>query len=169
MPGTRTGIVIAHPEIIRGLASMTSIMGLANTNTGQAIVQPLIESGEILTLSNEIVQPYYRQRSEQAQQWLHEAFDEQLDYFVHCSEGAPVPLGLVPRLADFLPRAVRAAQARKVLVVPGSYFFFGHGDPDWRHSDECLRINYTMPEAHVREGLRIIGEEVAKAYAAADQ
>ena len=79
---------------------------------------------------------------------------------------APLPLGLVPRTADFLRELYERLKARKVLVVPGSYFFFGHGDPDWRHSDGYLRINYTMPEADIKEGLRIIGEEVAKAYAA---
>ena len=58
---------------------MTSIMGLANTNTGQAIVQPLVESGEILRLSNEVVQPFYREKSLQAQAWVKQYFDPQLN------------------------------------------------------------------------------------------
>lgn len=165
LPGTRTGIVIAKPEIIQAVSSMTSIMGLANTNTGQAIVQPLVESGEILELSNTVVQPYYRKRSEQAQQWVRDYFDDSLDYFVHCSEGALFLWVWFRGLPISSRELYERLKARKVLVVPGSYFFFGHGDPDWKHSDECLRINYTMNEDDVREGLRIIGEEVAKAYA----
>ena len=164
LPGTRTGIVIAKPEIIKAVSSMTSIMGLANTNTGQAIVQPLIETGKILELSNTVVQPYYKQRSEQAQQWVSEYFDDSLDYFVHCSEGALFLWVWFRDLPITSRELYEGLKARNVLVVPGSYFFFGHGDPGWKHSDECLRINYTMPEEHVREGLRIIGEEVAKAY-----
>lgn len=165
LPGTRTGIVIAKPDTIEAVASMTSIMGLANTNTGQAIVQPLIESGEILELSNKVVKPYYKKRSEQAQQWVNEYFDDTLDYFVHNSEGALFLWVWFRGLPISSRELYERLKARKVLVVPGSYFFFGHGDPDWKHSDECLRINYTMPDEHVREGLRIIGEEVAKAYA----
>ena len=50
LPNTRTGIVVARPEIIRAVASMTAIVGLANCSIGQAIVLPLVKSGEILRL-----------------------------------------------------------------------------------------------------------------------
>jgi valine--pyruvate aminotransferase len=49
---------------------------------------------------------------------------------------------------------------REVLVIPGHYFFFGHADPDWGHRDECIRVSYAMDEDVVRDGLRIIAEEV---------
>jgi valine--pyruvate aminotransferase len=39
LPGVRTGIVVAEEEIVRRLASMTAIVGLANTNVGQTIVR----------------------------------------------------------------------------------------------------------------------------------
>ncbi len=50
---------------------------------------------------------------------------------------------------------------RKVLTVPGEYFFFGLAE-DWPHRNECLRINYSQPADVVREGLKIIAEEAAK-------
>ena len=46
LPNTRTGIVVARPEIIRAVASMTAIVGLSNCSIGQTIVLPLVESGE---------------------------------------------------------------------------------------------------------------------------
>jgi alanine-alpha-ketoisovalerate/valine-pyruvate aminotransferase len=49
LPGTRTGIVIGPPEIIRALGSMSAIVGLSNPNIGQQIMLPLVESGEILS------------------------------------------------------------------------------------------------------------------------
>jgi len=52
---------------------------------------------------------------------------------------------------------------RDVIVVPGSYFFFGL-EEEWRHRDECLRLNYSQPEESVREGLRILADEVTRAY-----
>ena len=55
-------------------------------------------------------------------------------------------------------------KARKVLVVPGEYFFFGLRE-DWPHSRECLRLNFSQPANAVREGLQIIAEEAAKARA----
>lgn len=40
LPGVRTGIVVADPEIVRRIGSLTGIIGLANTNVGQTIVRP---------------------------------------------------------------------------------------------------------------------------------
>lgn len=165
LPGTRTGIVIATPEITKAIASMTSIMGLANTNTGQAIVQPLVESGEILRLSNEVVQPFYREKSLQAQAWVKQYFDPQLNYHIHRSEGALFLWAWFEGLPIGSHELYERLKARHILIVPGSYFFFGQDDSDWKHRDECIRINFTMPAGDVETGIRIIGEEVSKAYA----
>ena len=165
LPGTRTGIVIAKPEIIKAVSSMTSIMGLANTNTGQAIAQPLIESGEILSLSNDLVQPFYRKKSEQAQAWVKQHFDPALNYHIHRSEGALFLWAWFEGMPITSRELYERLKARGVLVVPGSYFFFGQDDSDWKHRDECIRINFTMPAEDVEVGIRIIGEEVSKAYA----
>lgn len=164
LPGTRTGIVIARPEIIDAVSSMTSIMGLANTNTGQAVVEPLIRSGEILRLSNEVVQPFYREKSAQALEWVNQYFDSSIDYYIHRSEGALFLWAWFKDLPITSRELYERLKARGVLVVPGSYFFFGQKDEDWPHRDECLRINFTMPAEDVEAGIRIIGEEVAKAY-----
>jgi len=56
-------------------------------------------------------------------------------------------------------------KVRGVIVVPGHYFFFGNDDADWKHQDECIRINHSQPDNVVKDGLRIIAEEVARAYA----
>lgn len=165
LPGTRTGIVIATPEITKAIASMTSIMGLANTNTGQAIVQPLVENGEILRLSNEVVQPFYREKSVQAQAWVKQYFDPQLNYHIHRSEGALFLWAWFEGLPISSHELYERLKARHVLIVPGSYFFFGQDDSDWKHRDECIRINFTMPAEDVETGIRIIGEEVSIAYA----
>jgi valine--pyruvate aminotransferase len=52
-----------------------------------------------------------------------------------------------------------------VLIISGHYFFFGLEEEDWRHRHECLRMTFTMDESVVRDGIRIIGEEVARAWA----
>ena len=51
-----------------------------------------------------------------------------------------------------------------MLVVPGEYFFFGDADENWRHRHECLRISFAMDDRDVREGLRLIGSEIAEAF-----
>ena len=164
LPGTRTGIVVAREELIKGLSSMTSIVGLSNTNAGQAIIGPLVENGEVLRLSNEVVQPFYRAKSKQAAEFVEEFFDPDLPYRLHKSEGALFFWLWFEDLPISSRELYERLKARDVLVVPGNYFFFGIADDDWRHRHECLRVTFTMPEETVRDGFRIIAEEVAKAY-----
>lgn len=164
LPGTRTGIVVAREDVIRSISSMTSIVGLSNANTGQTLMQPLVENGEVLRLSNEVVQPFYRQKSRQALAWVKEFFDDNLDYYVHRSEGALFLWLWFPGMSITARELYERLKARDVLVVPGHYFFFGLEDEDWRHRRECIRVTFTMEEDVVREGLRLIAEEVGKAY-----
>ncbi len=164
LPGTRTGIVIAREDVIASLASMVSIVGLSNTNAGQAVVQPLIESGDLIRLSNDVVQPFYREKSNQALAWVREFFDPATGYRVHRSEGAFFLWLWFENLPITSRQLYERLKQRDVLVVPGNYFFFGVDDHDWKHRNECLRVSFTMSENTVREGFRIIGEEAAKAY-----
>ncbi len=88
LPGTRTAVIVARPEIIRAVSSLNAVVGLANGNVGQTLVRPIVENGEILRLSREVIRPYYEAKSLQALGWIGEYFDDSLDYHVHVSEGA---------------------------------------------------------------------------------
>ena len=160
LPGTRTGIVIGPPEIIRALGSLSAIVGLANPNLGQQILLPLVESGEILRLSSEVVRPFYEGKCKLARQAAVEAFGDDFEWCMHRSEGALFLWFWFPGLPISSKELYTRLKKRGVLVIPGEYFFFGHDDPDWTHRDECIRVSYAMDEAIVRDGLRIIAEEV---------
>jgi valine--pyruvate aminotransferase len=163
LPGTRTGIVIASEEIIAAVASANAIISLASGNIGQALVVSHMESGRILQFSREIVRPFYEARLHRALEVVEDAFDQQLPWRLHRCEGA-LFLWLWCRDMPIDSRAFyERLKARGVLVVPGRYFFYGLDEP-WPHQDHCIRINYSQPEATVCEGLRIIGEEMQRAY-----
>lgn len=166
LPGTRTGIVIANEEIASAVSSMSAIVGLANGNVGQAIMEPLIRSGEILNLSNEVVRPYYVEKSRQARAWVDEEFDDALPYRVHASEGALFLWLWFEDLPITSAELYERLKRRGVLIVSGHYFFFGDDEMEtWRHRHECIRMTFTMDERTVHEGIKIIAEEVAGAYA----
>jgi valine--pyruvate aminotransferase len=164
LPGTRTGIVIGPPEIIRALGSMSAIAGLSNPSIGQQIVLPLIESGELLRLSSEVVRPFYQEKCGLARKAAAEAFGDDFEWFLHRSEGALFLWLWFPGLPITSAELYERLKARGVLVIPGHHFFFGHNDPQWPHQYECIRVSYAMDEAVVRDGLRIIAEEVRKAF-----
>lgn len=167
LPGTRTGIVIGPPDIIRALGSMSAIVGLSNPSTGQQVLLPLIESGEILRLSHESVRPFYQEKRDLALKAAAAIFGEDIPWSVHRSEGSIFLWFWFPGLPITSKELYQRLKQRGVLVIPGGYFFFGHDDPDWAHRDECIRVSYAMDESVVRDGLRVIAEEVRAAHRAA--
>ncbi len=161
LPGTRTAAVVAPPDVVRALSAMTAIVGLANMNVGQRLVQPMLESGELLDLSRRVLRPFYEERSRAALAWTHEFFREAgVDYAVHASEGAFFHWLWLRGLPVPSRTFYEHLKTRGVLVVPGEPFFFGLAD-DWPHSRECLRLNFSGPPDAVREGLRRIATEAA--------
>ena len=163
LPGTRTAIVVAPPEIASALGAMTAIAGLANGNVGQQLALPWVESGRILEFGPEILRPFYAERSAQAQAWTQEFFNAAgVNWALHASEGAFFHWLWLPDLKIPTRELYERLKQRKVLVVPGEYFFFGLAE-DWPHSRQCLRLNYSGNATAVREGLQIIAEEAAKA------
>lgn len=164
LPNTRTAMVIARPEIIRAVSSMTAVVGLANGTIGQVLVQPLIETGQILQLAKEVIRPYYERKSLLAQQWIAETFDDGLGYRVHVSEGALFLWLWFPGMKITAETLYDRLKERGVLIVPGHYF--GVGAPeDWRHGHECIRLSFAMDEESVQRGIGILAQEVRKAYA----
>ena len=165
LPGTRTAVVIGPEQITSAIAAMTAICGLANGNVGQQLVLPLVESGEILELGPRHLVPFYAEKSRLAQGWIRQFFTEaNVDWALHASEGAFFHWLWLRGLSITTRELYVRLKERNVLIVPGEYFFFGT-DEDWSHRHECLRLNFSQPAHVVREGLRIIADEAAKARA----
>jgi valine--pyruvate aminotransferase len=163
LPGTRTGIVIGPPAIIAALGSMSAIVGLSNPNIGQQITLPLIRSGEILKLSREVVRPFYQEKCALAREAAHAAFGDDVEWFMHRSEGALFLWLWFPGLRISSQELYERLKRREVLIIPGHHFFFGHEDATWPHRHECIRVSYAMDDEIVRKGLTIIAEEVRAA------
>lgn len=162
LPGTRTGIVVAPEPIASALGAMTAITGLANGNIGQQLVLPWLQDRSILRFGEEILIPFYRERSLNAQGWLRQYLGAAgVDWAVHASEGAFFHWLWLRDLAIPTREFYERLKSRRVLVVPGEYFFFGLND-DWPHSRQCLRLNYSQPPERVEPALKIIAEEASR-------
>jgi valine--pyruvate aminotransferase len=163
LPGTRTGIVVARPEVARALSAINAVVGLANGTIGQTLALPLIESGEILNVARDVIRPFYERKTRQAREWIVESFNNSIDYHIHESEGAFFAWLWFRELPISASELYERLKRRRVLVVPGHHFCFGMNQR-WRHGDECIRLNVAMDDGVVREGIEIIAEEVARAY-----
>jgi valine--pyruvate aminotransferase len=165
LPAARTGIVIAAPEIARALARMNAILSLAVGSFGPVVVRELVESGDILSLSRNVIRPYYRRRCAAALEQIRRCMDG-LEYFVHRPEGAFFLWLWFPGLPIPAAELYERLKRRGVLVLPGQHFFPGL-DADWSHAHECIRLSYGMAEDIVNRGIEMIADEVRRAGAMA--
>lgn len=162
IPAARTGIVVANEAIIKALASINAIINLSTGSFGPMLAQPLVESGEILEISNHLVKPFYQRKAEQAVSWFNEAMGD-LPYFIHKPEGAMFLWLWFKDLPVSSLELYERLKARGVLVVSGHYFFPGIAD-EWQHRQECIRVTYSQDEALVKQGISIIADEVQQLY-----
>lgn len=165
LPGVRTGIIVARPELVEALGAMTATMSLAVGSVGPVLVRELVASGEIVRASEALIRPFYGRRSRQAVEWLQAALGD-APHHIHRPEGAFFLWLWLPGLPIPSAELYRRLKARGVLVLSGHHFFPGLPDDGWRHRQECLRISYAQDVDVVREGLAIVGEEVRRAFGA---
>jgi valine--pyruvate aminotransferase len=163
LPGIRTGVVVAGEEIIDALASMNSVLSLAVPSVGAVLLHELVESGRILDISNNTIQPYYKAKVEAALEWVHEFFNG-TEYRVHRAEGALFLWLWFPGLPISSNELYKRLKARDVLILSGHHFFPGLKE-EWQHRDECIRLTYSQDAKSVRKGIAIVAEEVKRAYA----
>jgi valine--pyruvate aminotransferase len=162
LPGTRTGIVVAREEITSAISGANAVLSLAPGNLGAFLAFDLMKSGDIIRLSEEIIRPHYHHKAQQALNYIRDEM-EGIDYHVHDPEGAFFLWLWFRDLPITSQDLYERLKRRGVLIVPGHYFFPGLVD-NWRHRFECLRMNYAQDDHVVREGVRIIAEEVRRSF-----
>ena len=163
LPGTRCGIVIANEQVIQAMTNLSGIINLAPGSLGPALTIPLIESGEIIELSEQVVKPFYRQRADLAVRLLRDAIPDPR-FHIHKPEGALFLWLWFEDLPIHCQELYERLKQKNLLIVPGHYFFPGIEDQNWRHSQECIRLNYAQNEDLVRRGVAILAEEINTLY-----
>ena len=162
LPGVRCGIVIANETITQALTNMNGIISLAPGSIGPAIAHHMIEKGDLLRLSRDVIKPFYQQKSQRAVELLKQAISDPR-FRIHKPEGAIFLWLWFDELPITTMELYQRLKDRGVLIVPGEYFFIGQQD-DWQHAHQCLRMNYVQDDEAMQKGIQIIAQEVALAY-----
>ncbi|GAB7261299.1 valine--pyruvate transaminase [Dickeya ananatis] len=161
LPGSRCGIVIGSEQVIEALGNMNGIVSLAPGSIGPALAHEMIQRGDLLRLSNDVVRPFYRQRVEQTIAIIRRYLPPEV-CLIHKPEGA-IFLWLwfkdLPITTEVLYQRLKQ---RGVLMVPGHYFFPGL-EQEWPHAHQCLRMNYVPEPEKIEQGVAILAEEVERA------
>lgn len=162
LPGTRTGIVIADEQIVQAVTGMNAVISLAPGSFGATLALDAVRTREIIRLSENVIKPHYRQKVQRAVAWLHAELAG-VNFYIHKPEGAIFLWLWFKDLPITCQQLYERLKARGVVVVPGQYFFPGFQE-QWRHKHECIRMNYAGDEAKVQAGIKIIAEEVRRAW-----
>ena len=165
LPGVRTGIVIAKEKIIVALTRMTAVLSLAVGSVGPVLTEKFLASGEILSLSRNLIMPFYHRKALAACEQLQQELDG-VHYRIHTLEGAFFLWLWLPGLPISSAELYERLKNSGVLVVSGHHFFPGVTQ-SWRHRDECLRISFAQDDDIVQRGITIVAMEVKRLFAEA--
>ncbi|PLR37900.1 valine--pyruvate transaminase [Chimaeribacter californicus] len=163
LPGARCGIVIADEKVITAISNMNGIISLAPGGIGPAIATEMIERGDLLRLSDEVIRPFYFERVHHTIEILRRYLPEER-CLIHKPEGAIFLWLWFKDLPITTETLYQRLKQRGVLMVPGNYFFPGLAH-EWPHTHQCMRMNYVPDPDVIERGVAILAEEVARAHA----
>ncbi|MCS4534728.1 valine--pyruvate transaminase [Neisseria montereyensis] len=163
LPGIRTGIIVAAPEVVNAISALNAIVNLAPTRFGAAIATPLIQDGRLKTLSDNTVRPFYQQQAKLAISLIKKEF---ADYPVriHKPEGAIFLWLWFEGLPVSTQELYEQLKAEDTLVIPGEHFFIGIDTDTHPHTRECIRISIAQNETVLSNGIAAIGKAVRRLY-----
>jgi len=164
LPNLRTGIVIAREEIAAAVSDLNGVMCLAPGGLGARLAMDLVQGGEIMRVSREIVQPFYRRKAAQTLEWFREALPAHVPCRIHKPEGALFLWLWMEGLPGGCAALYERLKARNTLVIPGHHFFPGLENDNWPHKQECIRVTYAQDGESVRQGIQVIAEELGRLY-----
>lgn len=163
LPGVRTGIIVAAPQIVKAISSLNAIVNLAPTRFGAAIATPLLESDRLKQLSDEMIQPFYQNQAELAVSLLKQELGD-CPMKIHKPEGAIFLWIWFKDLPISSEELYRKLKEQGTLIIPSPHFFVGLDTADYPHAHECIRLSIAQDEQTLKQGIATIGRVVRELY-----
>lgn len=163
LPGVRTGIIVAAPQVVKAVSSLNAIVNLAPTRFGAAIATPLLQDDRLKQLSDEVIQPFYQKQANFAIQCLKQ---ELADYpmYIHQPEGAIFLWLWFKDLPISSQELYQRLKAKGTLIIPSEHFFIGLDTADYPHARQCIRLSIAQNNETLQKGISAIGEVVREVY-----
>ena len=163
LPGVRTGVIVAAPEVIAAVSAMNAVVNLSPTRFGASIATPLVENDAIKDLSDNEIKPFYQQQAQTAVALLK---NELGDYplMIHKPEGAIFFWLWFKDLPITTLELYERLKEKGTLIVPSQYFFPGVDVSDYQHAHECIRMSIAADEDTLAKGIAVIGEVMRGLY-----
>ncbi len=163
LPGVRTGIIVAAPEVIEAVSAMNAVVNLSPTRFGASIATPLVENNAIKDLSDNDIKPFYQQQAKTAVTLLKKELGD-YPLVIHKPEGAIFLWLWFKDLPITTLELYERLKEKGTLIVPSEYFFPGVDISDYKHAHECIRMSIAADEQTLIDGIAVIGEVVRGLY-----
>ena len=166
LPGVRTGIVVANPQVVKAISSLNAIVNLAPTRFGAAIATPLLQDDRLKDLSDNHIRPFYQGQAKLAVQLLkQELGDLPNDAMkIHKPEGAIFLWVWFKDLPITTVELYERLKAKGTLIIPSEHFFVGVDTENFKHAHECIRLSIAQDDDTLKKGIATIGEVVREVY-----
>jgi valine--pyruvate aminotransferase len=163
LPGARTGIVIAHPDVIDIMSGTNAVFNLAPGRFGPSLLTRLVQSKELISMCESVITPYYKRRVDQTVALVRK-YMKDLPVRIHKPEGAMFLWMWFDGLPISSELFYKKLKQCGVYIIPGNHFFPGLDDDNWDHKQQCIRVSYAGNEGQVEKGIKIIAREARRAY-----
>ena len=169
LPGVRTGIVVANPQVVKAISSLNAIVNLAPTRFGAAIATPLLQDDRLKDLSDNHIRPFYQGQAKLAVQLLKQELGDLPSRYnnamkIHKPEGAIFLWVWFKDLPITTVELYERLKAKGTLIIPSEHFFVGVDTENFRHAHECIRLSIAQDDDTLRKGIATIGEVVRAVY-----
>ncbi|MEX6457812.1 valine--pyruvate transaminase [Moraxella osloensis] len=170
LPGVRTGIVVANPQVVKAISSLNAIVNLAPTRFGAAIATPLLQDDRLKDLSDNHIRPFYQGQAKLAVQLLKQELGDLPSPYnnvmkIHKPEGAIFLWVWFKDLPITTVELYARLKAKGTLIIPSEHFFVGVDTDNFKHAHECIRLSIAQDDETLKKGIATIGEVVRAVYA----
>ena len=166
LPGVRTGIIVAAPEVVKAVSSLNAIVNLSPTRFGAAIATPLLRDGRLKQLSDDVIRPFYRNQAQTAVSLLKRELGA-YPLKIYKPEGVIFLWLWFENLPVSSQTLYEMLKAEGTLIILGEHFFVGIDTQDYPHARECIRMSIAQDAETLEKGIAAIGRVVRGLYDAA--
>ncbi len=163
LPGLRTGIVIAAPEVIAAIAAMNAVVNLAPTRFGAAIAAPLLADDRLQELCDDTIQPFYASKAKKAVALIKAELGD-YPVLIHKPEGAIFLWIWFKNLPISTTELYERLKQKATLIVPSEHFYPGLDTTTYPHAHECIRMSIAASDETLAAGIKVIGAVVRALY-----
>ncbi|MBW4019245.1 valine--pyruvate transaminase [Moraxella osloensis] len=169
LPGVRTGIVVANPQVVKAISSLNAIVNLAPTRFGAAIATPLLQDDRLKDLSDNHIRPFYQGQAKLAVQLLKQELGDLPSPYnnamkIHKPEGAIFLWVWFKDLPITTVELYARLKAKGTLIIPSEHFFVGVDTDNFKHAHECIRLSIAQDDDTLKKGIATIGEVMREVY-----